>query len=160
MKSSFLIFCLAWIVGCASKPTVQTLRFYEQATGSLPADYARQVTIPITGQQLAINPQPTLTERDVLAAKLTPTPGGDAVLLKFDAHGANLLSEMTTRLRGQSLVVMVNDKPVATLLVDRPNVTGQLLLLGDLTDQQTKALVDSLNNPDAKKSTDEKPKPE
>ena len=96
----------------------------------------------------------------MLAAKLTPTTGGDAVLLKFDAHGANLLSEMTTRLRGQSLVVMVNDKPVATLLVDRPNATGQLLLLGDLTDQQTKALVDSLNNPDAKKSTDEKPKPE
>ena len=133
------------MTGCASKPPVQTLRFHEQVTGNLPVNYARQVTVPITRQQLVINPEPTLTERDVRAAKLTPTPGGDAILLKFDAHGANVLTEMTTRLRGQSVVVLVNERPIATLLVERVNTTGELLLTGDLTDEQTKLLVDSLN---------------
>ena len=144
MKHGFLIFLVAGVIGCASAP-VQTLRFHEQVTGELPVAHAQPVTIPSTRQQLVINPEPTLTEHDVLAAKLTPTTGGDAVLLTFDSHGSNLLAEMTTRLRGQSVVVFVNNRPVAALLVEHANATGQLLLIGDLTDDQTKLLVDSLN---------------
>ena len=144
MKHCILIFLVAWVVGCARTP-VQTLRFHEQVAGDLPPSHAQRVTVPCTHQQLVINPEPTLTEHDVLAAKLEPTAAGDAVLVKFDAHGANVLAEMTTRLRGQSVVVFVNDRPVATLLVEHPNVTGQLQLIGDLTDEQTKLLVDSLN---------------
>ena len=139
---------------------LQTLRFHEQVAGNLPVEHVRQVSVSSTRQQLAINPYPTLTERDVLAAKLTPTAGGDAVLLKFDAHGANVLAEMTTRMRGQSVVVFVNERPVAAVLVERANATGELLLTGDLTDEQTKLLVDSLNKVDKKKSTDEKNKSE
>jgi len=147
MKYGLLIFLIAWVTGCASQPKVprQTLRFHEQVTGNLPVDYAQPVTIPSTRQKMLINPEPTLTEADVQAAKLTPTIGGDAVLLKFDTHGANVLAEMTTRLRGQSVVVFVNDRPVASLLVEHANATGQLLLIGDLTDEQNKLLVDSLN---------------
>ena len=133
------------MVGCASAPPVQSLRFHEQVTAALPPTYARPVTIPSTRQQLTINPEPTLTERDVFDARLEPTSSGDAIVLRFDAHGANLLTEMTTRLRGQSVVVLVNDRPVATLLVEHANTTGQLLFIGDLTDAQTKSLVDSLN---------------
>ena len=144
MKRALVIFLVAWVAGCASAP-VQTLRFHEQVTGNLPAAHARTVIIPSTRQQLVINPEPTLTERDVFAARLEPTAAGDAVGLRFDSHGANLLAEMTTRLRGQSVVVFVNNRPVAALLVEHANATGQFLLVGDLTDEQTKSLVDSLN---------------
>ena len=145
MQRWILIFLGVWVAGCASGPPPQTLRFHEQVIGALPARYARPVTVPSTGQRLVINPEPTLTERDVWQAKLEPTTGGDAVLLKFNAHGANVLAEMTTRLRGQSMVVFVNDRPIAAVLIERANPTGQLLLTGDLTDMQTKLLVDSLN---------------
>ncbi len=145
MKYGLLFLLVTWVAGCASAPPVQTLRFHEQVSGNLPLEHASPIVVPSTRQQLAINPLSTLTERDVLAAKLTPTTGGDAILLKFDAHGANVLAEVTTRLRGQSLVVFVNDRPIASLLIEHANATGQLLLTGDLTDEQTKALVDSLN---------------
>ena len=81
----------------------------------------------------------------MLAAKLEPTTGGDAIRLKFDSHGANLLAEMTTRMRGHSIVVIANDRPIAVLLVEHANASGELQLIGDLTDEQTKSLVDSLN---------------
>ena len=144
MKSGLIIFLVAYVTGCASTP-VQTLRFHEQLTGSLPASHARPVQVASTGQQLVINPEPTLTERDVLAAKLEPTTAGDAIRLKFDSHGANLLAEMTTRLRGQSIVVFANERPIAVLLVEQANASGELQLLGDLTDDQSKSLVESLN---------------
>ena len=145
MQRWLLIFLVAWVAGCASGPPPQTLRFHEQVIGALPVRYARPVTVPSTGQRLVINPEPTLTEHDVFAAKLESTTGGEAIRLKFDTHGANLLAEMTTRLRGQSVVVFVNDRPIAAVLVESANPTGQLLLTGDLTDAQTKSLVDSLN---------------
>ena len=145
MQRWSLIFLVAWAAGCASGPPPQTLRFHEQVIGALPVRYARPVTVPSTGQRLVINPEPTLTEHDVFAAKLESTTGGEAIRLKFDTHGANLLAEMTTRLRGQSVVVFVNDRPIAAVLIENANPTGQLLLTGDLTDAQTKALVDSLN---------------
>ena len=144
MKRWLTVFAIAWMAGCASAP-VQTLRFHEQVTGDLPVTHARPVTVPSTGQRLVINPEPTLTERDVFVAKLNPTSAGEAILLKFDAHGANMFAEMTTRLRGQSLVVFVNDRPVAAVLIERADTTGQFLLLGDLTDEQAHSLVDSLN---------------
>jgi len=144
MQRWLLFFLVAYGTGCASTP-VQTLRFHEQVTGDLPSAYARPVTVHSTGQRLVINPKPTLTERDLLAAKLEPTTAGDAIRLKFDSHGANLLAEMTTRLRGQSIVVFANDRPIAVLLVERANASGELQLLGDLTDEQTKSLVESLN---------------
>jgi len=144
MQRWLLIFLVAYVTGCASAP-VQTLRFHEQVTGNLPSSHTRPVQVASTGQRLVINPEPTLTERDVLAAKLEPTTAGDAIRLKFDSHGANLLAEMTTRLRGQSIVVFANDRPIAVLLVEHANASGELQLLGDLTDEQTKSLVESLN---------------
>ena len=147
MKHGFAIFLVAGVVaGCASAPPVQTLRFHEQVTGNLPVQHARPVFVPSTRQQLVVNPFPTLSEHDVRAARVEATIGGDAIRLQFDAHGANALAEMTTRLRGQSVVVFVNERPIAVLLVEHANATGELLLTGDLTDEQTQALVDSLNN--------------
>ena len=145
MQRGLIIFLIAWVAGCASGPPPQTLRFHEQVTGNLPASFARPVIIPSTGQQLVIDPEPTLTEHDVFAARLEPTAGGAGVLLKFDVHGANLLAEMSTRLRGQSVVVFVNDRPIGTVLVEHPIATGELLLTGDMTDEQVHLLVDSLN---------------
>ena len=160
MKHGLLIFLVAVLAGCATQAPVQTLRFHEQVAGNLPASHVRQVVVPITRQHLAVDPEPTLSERDVVSAKLEPSAGGDAILLKFDAHGANLLAEMTTRLRGRSLVVLVNDRPVAAVLIEHAIASGELLLTGDLTDEETQTLVDSLNKVTKRKPESGTPKPE
>lgn len=131
-------------LGCTMTPK-HTLRFHEQVPGNLPASRVRFVTLARTGERIAVNPYPTISEREVMSATIQAGPGGNAVLLKFDSHGANLLTEMTTRLRGQYLVVLLDDKPVAAVLIERISATGQFLLFGDMTDAEAVTLADALN---------------
>lgn len=129
-----------------------TLRFHEQVEGVMPEEHAREIEVPATKQKLTINPFPTLSEKDVLEARLYPTAGGDAVMLRFDAHGAGMLDELTTRDRGRYLVILVNEKPVAVVLVQERITNGQFLVEGDFTDDEAKKLVDSLNKQAGRKS--------
>lgn len=114
------------LAGCAwfrSTPPV-TVRFHEQVSEALPASHVRVVDVPSTHQRIAVDPYPQLTEKNIVEAKLEQTPGGPAVRLRFDLHGANTLAEMTTRMRGQYIVVFVDDRPVAAVLVDQRITNG------------------------------------
>ncbi|MEI6084540.1 MAG: hypothetical protein WCS70_09590 [Verrucomicrobiota bacterium] len=143
MRRELLIALAALVTGCAAP--VHTLRFHEEVPANLPASRVRRVTIPTTGQQICINPYPTIDEKDVHQARLEFTNAGEAVVLQFDAHGTVGLAEMMTRLRGQYFVVLVDEKPVVGILVDRVIKDGRFHLLGNLTDAEALALVESLN---------------
>ena len=54
----------------------------------------------------------------------------------------------------------MNDRPVASVLVEHAIASGELLLTGDLTDEQTKSLVDSLNKVTKPKPDTGAPKPD
>src|SRR6266853_6236604 len=119
---------LLLLSGCAlfkAKPPPVTLRIHEQTDAVLPEGHVRTVSVPGTDQQIAIDPFPQLNEKDIREARLVPTPGGKAVLLLFDLHGANTLSEMTTRMRGRYFVVFVNERPVAVVLVEKRITDGE-----------------------------------
>jgi SecD-like export protein len=139
------------LVGCAffqnlhKKTDETTLRIYEEVDASLPADNKQIVEIPHTDLRLTINPFPTLTEKDVLTAELYDTAGGKAIFLRFDPNGTILLDEMTTRCRGQHIVIMINNHPIAAWLVNDRVTNGQFLVEGDFTDEQAKKAVDDLN---------------
>jgi hypothetical protein len=138
------------LAGCSSfrapeKPKY-TLRFHEEAIGDqMPDSHIRIVTVRNPHLKIGIDPHPTLTEANVLKAELQPTPGGDAILVHFDSHGASLLTEMTARLRGHYFVILVNDRPVAAILCDKIISDGQFQVVGDLTDKETKGVVDAIN---------------
>jgi preprotein translocase subunit SecD len=140
--------------GCAAFRSLQglqqtkadtTVRIYEQADSALPAENVQTVVIPTTGLRLTISPFPTLTEQDVQSAELYSTAGGKAIFLRFDPHGEIVLDEMTTRTRGQYVVVMVNDHPVSAWLVDQRIINGQFLIEGEFTDEEAQKIVDDLN---------------
>jgi preprotein translocase subunit SecD len=131
--------------GCASRPHAVTVRFHEQVSERLPESRVRLVAVPKTGLTVPVNPFPSLSERDLVEAKLQPTAGGDAVLLQFDSIGAHVLEGLTTASRDQYLVVFVNDKPVAAVLMDHSITNGQFLLEGDFTDAEAREWVAGLN---------------
>jgi preprotein translocase subunit SecD len=134
--------------GCSvfqSKPPAATLRFNEESDPALPDSRFKMVTVSGTQQRIAIDPNPQLTEKDITEARLVPVPGGRAVQLMFDLHGANTLSEMTTRMRGRYIVVLFNERPIAAVLVDKCITDGKFLLEGDLTEQEERTLVNDLN---------------
>jgi preprotein translocase subunit SecD len=152
-----LCFALAatFFVGCAlfhEKSPETTVYLYEQADSALPVENRRMVEIPRTDLKLTISPFPTLTERDVQSAELYDTAGGKAIFLRFDAHGTVLLDEMTTRLRGQYVAVLINKRPVSAWLVDQRIINGQFLIEGDFTDEEAKKVVDDLNKLSKKKN--------
>lgn len=134
---------LVWGMGC-STPKPVTLRFHEQANPALPATRVRFVEAGESGR-LPINPFPTLTERDVARARVVETMPG-AVMLQFSPHGTLALNELTTRARGQHVVVLVDEEPVMVWRIDRRLTDGQFLLRTDLPADRLRALVDYLNH--------------
>lgn len=147
MKRWLIFVVVVATAGCAlfnHGPKV-TLRFHEQVDTGLPDTKVRNVEIPRSNLKIGVDPFPQLTERDIYEAKLQDTPGGQAVVIQFDAHGANTFSEMTTRMRGRYVVVFMNDKPIAAVLVEKRITNGEFLLEGDLTDDEERNLVDELN---------------
>ena len=147
-----LCFVLAatFFVGCAlfhTKPKdgETTVRLYEQADSALPAENQRTIEVPDTDLKLTINPFPTLTEQNIQSAEVYNTAGGKAIFLRFDAHGTVLLDEMTTRMRGQYVAVLVNNRPVSAWLVNQRILNGQFLVEGDLTDDEATNIVFKLN---------------
>jgi preprotein translocase subunit SecD len=132
--------------GGFQKPIVDTtLRIYEQADSALPAENIQTVELPHAGLKLTISPFPTLTEQNVQSAELYNTAGGKAIFLRFDPHGVILLDEMTTRTKGQYVVVMINNHPVSAWLVDQRIINGQFLVEGEFTDAEAQKVVDDLN---------------
>ena len=152
LKTMAVCLCVAALcAGCGAlqsfqKPKIDTtVRFYEQSDSALPAENLQTAVIPGTGLKLAISPFPTLTEKDIQSAELYNTAGGKAIFVRFDPHGEIVLDEMTTRTRGQYVVVMVDDHPVSAWLVDQRIINGQFLIEGQFTDEEAKKIVDDLN---------------
>ena len=52
---------------------------------------------------------------------------------------------MTTRMRGENYVITVNERAVASILCEHVITNGQFQLVGDLSEEETKGLVESLN---------------
>jgi len=152
MQTLKMVGCFALVavcfVGCAIFPKASeeaNLRIYEESSSSLPAETFQTVEIPHTNVKLTISPFPTLTERDVQSAELYDTTGGKAIFLRFDPHGTIVLDEMTTRDRGQYLVIFLNNRPIGSWFVDQRILNGQFLVEGDFTDEEAKKAVEALN---------------
>jgi hypothetical protein len=163
MQTLKMVGCLALTVACFSgcaqiasmskKPEDEvSLRINEESSSSLPSEAFQTVEIPHTNVKLSVSPFPTLTEQDVQSAELYDTAGGKAIYLRFDPHGTILLDEMTTRERGQYVVIFLNRHPVGSWFVDHRIVDGQFLVEGDFTDEQAKKAVENLNKLSKKNS--------
>jgi preprotein translocase subunit SecD len=129
-----------------------TLRIHEEANSSLPTETFRTVEIPHTGVKLTVDIFPALTERDVQSAELYDTAGGKAIFVRFDPQGTVMLDQITTRDRGQYLMIFLNNHPVGTWFVDQRITNGQFLVEGDFTDEAAGKAVEALNKLSKKNS--------
>ena len=148
LKTALCVTLALWaLTGCALFPKRDetTVRIHEQVSSALPAENTLIAEIPSAELKLAVAPYAILSEKDVLSAELYDTTGGQAILLRFDAHGTIVLDEATTRGRGQFLVTFINGRPVAAWLVNQRVLNGQLLVEGDFSDEEAKQVVEALN---------------
>lgn len=148
MRNAFALLMMAVLLtGCATFGDKETasIGIYEQVSDTMPKNLVRQVPVPKTGLTIPLAPYASLTDKDLKVAEVQQTPGGAAILLRFDPTGIMVLTELTTRCRGKYLVTFLNGKPVAAWLCDRVLDKGQLLVEGDFTDEEAAKAVESLN---------------
>jgi preprotein translocase subunit SecD len=156
MQRLKMVGCLALVAacfaGCSSVDSMRkkaeeevSLGIHEEASSLLPAETQRTIEIPHTTVKLTVSLFPALTEQDVQSAELYDTAGGKAIFLRFDPHGTIMLDQITTRDRGQYLVIFLNRHPVGTWFVDQRITNGQFLVEGDFTDEEARKAVEALN---------------
>lgn len=136
---------LVWFQGCALfNKKENTLRLHEEVSSALPSPRVRQVELPSAGGTITVSPYAVLTERELEGVQLVATASTPVIMLKFDPHGTVLLDEATTRVRGQRLVVFINDQPVMIWPVRERIVNGQFLLRLDWPSDDIRTLATTL----------------
>jgi hypothetical protein len=131
--------------GCTTPAPTITLRVHEQVNPQMPASRVRFVMLDQGGDQIAISPFPTINEKDIVSADMDQTDGVNTLILRLDVHGANALMEMTTRMRDQSVVVLINEQPIAKVYIERPSPNGEFRIGGDFSEAQIVQWVQAIN---------------
>lgn len=105
-----------------------------------------------TGADLGVD-----TQQEWLGTKLTgkqlkkarvefdQTTGGAQVALEFNDEGAKLFGEITTRNNGKPVAIFLDGEAISTPRVNEPILTGQAIISGNFTMQESKLLAQRLN---------------
>ena len=103
----------------------------------------RTVTLqmPLSGIKHTIYREPILIEADIVYVELVQLPLGKAILIQYDLMGSNQLYRSSTSNIGQSLVLMVNERPIGARKIDGPIENGQLISFAEIPDDELSQLV-------------------
>jgi len=107
-------------IAAAKKSGKASLQVFPEAS-STDGKFAAPMTLLHSGKKTQISLMPLATEKDVEA--FYPFDAGDGssgAYFRLGPHGSNLLEQFTMSSRGSYLVVVVNGRHVADLLVDGP----------------------------------------
>lgn len=145
MGALLMVAVLATTSGCALFGNKEsTFRLHEEVNAQLEISKSRTVRLPETGRVVAVSPYATLSERDIEAVRVIQQNDHLGLLVKLDPHGTAMLDEMTTRMRGLTIVVFVDDQPVTAWVVQHRISNGQLPIKPFMTDAQIMELAESL----------------
>jgi hypothetical protein len=155
----YLLLLAAWAAaagcktgGSSDKPDA-ALRIHIEAQAQMPGEGQTVSVLRANPVLVKINPEPILTEANVVAASLIETPGGFAVEVKFDETGMWTLEQYTSANPGRHLVIFGewSDNPkdsrwLAAPLITRRIASGVLSFTPDASRQEAQQLVNGLNN--------------
>lgn len=102
------------------------------------------VTLPQSGVQIAINPQPVLTEGDVINVELVQVDLGKCLAFQLTPSAARDLYRITGAHQGRRFVLTLNDRPVGARRIDGALSDGVLLMFVEVPDAALPELVGEL----------------
>jgi hypothetical protein len=118
----------------SAKPKHCLVRVYAQGNPRDGDTFATPMTAPISGSRIFVQKIPAISEHDVVAYRGYPAPDGTfGAVLQLDEHGRIALETLSIEQRGRNLIVIVNNRAVTELLVDRRVGDGQLYIPAGLT---------------------------
>jgi hypothetical protein len=129
-------------VACiAAKGRHCMFRVHVEANTNDTAAFATSVRAKFSGQDVAIEKVPRITERDVVAFyPYSAANGTYGALFQLDQHGTIALDTLSIEKRGSLVFVFINGRPVSELQIDRRVSDGRIYVTSGLT----KADIDSM----------------
>lgn len=113
---------------------------------SLPQEQGLEVTLPVSGVRLTIDPRAVLSECDVAGAALEPAEFGTALQLVFTTPAARDLYRKTAGAQGRRLVLTFNGAAVAAQRIEDPVTGGTLLFYPEVPAEQLPTLLADLRS--------------
>src|SRR5947207_16000665 len=119
-------FCALWLwllvalpIGFA-KERHCIFRVHVQGNPQDTAVFSTSVRAQVSGKTVAIEKMPWISERDIIAFSPYPAANGTyGVLFQLDEHGRVVLDTLGVKRRGGLLFVLIIDRPITDLEIDR-----------------------------------------
>ena len=148
MPAVLLFFLAGWALalgGCASTPPLPpesrlTARFHleNQQGHGVPA------TLPRSGLTLGLNPQPVVTEGDIINVELVQVELGRCLMFQVSPSAARDLYRMTGSNQGRRLVLFLDGVASGVRRIDGPIVDGVLYCFVEVDDDALPGMVEKL----------------
>jgi hypothetical protein len=132
---------------------VASLRVHMEDRAQMPDSGTTVKVLRDSPVLVSINPEPFLTEANVLSASLLNTPGGFAIQVKLDNSGTWALEQFTAPNPGRHLAIFSqwgedpkDSRWLAAPIVPRRMANGVLAFTPDCSLEEAKKIVAGLNN--------------
>ena len=116
------------------------IRFHAQEFGYDPT-FAAKVRVGNPPQEITVEKIPMISEKDV--ASFYPyraSDGSYSAVLKLDRHGEATLEAISSEKRGSLLVLLVNGRPIMSMLIDKVIRDGIIFIPSGLTEANIKSM--------------------
>lgn len=153
MKALRRLGCVGLVLlaaGCASSPPAKdyvptVARFYLESgnDGGAPA------TLPRSGVALRLNPQPVVTEGDIVSVDLVQVDLGKCLLFHLTPSGVRDFYRLSVTHQGRRLALQVDGVVVGARRIDGAITDGMIFIFVELPDEALPKLVENLRRTSA-----------
>jgi hypothetical protein len=135
---------LVLLAGCqTAKPprdfTVTAPRFFLEATAD-----GTPLTLPRSDVRVAVNPQPVLTEGDILDVELVQVDLGKCLLFQLTPSAARDFYRLSATHQGRRIVLVVDGAPLGARRLDGPIANGSVFVFVEMDEHALPAFVANL----------------
>jgi hypothetical protein len=136
--------------GCAStekpKDYVTTVARFFLESGS---DGGVPATLPKSGVTLRLNPQPVITEGDIVKVDLVQVDLGKCLLFHLTPAGVRDFYRLSVTHQGRRLALQLDGVVVGARRIDGPITNGMIFVFVELPDEALPVLVENLRKTSA-----------
>ena len=142
---AMLAVLLVWSAGgCQSTAprdfTAVSARFFLEA----PNLDGTPLTLPQSGVRLSVNPQPVITEGDIMNVELVQVDLGKCLLVQLTPSAARDFYRLSITHQGRRLVLMVDGKALGARRLDGPIMNGVVYVFIEVPETELPGFVDNL----------------
>lgn len=144
---SFLSVTFLLLTGCTTTKQAipaHTARFYIESHPHLPPKWSQTITLPISGIDHSIYPEPVISEKDIEQVDLAKVDLGQCLSFQLTPSGTQTLYQLSAEHPGECLFLLIDNKPVGFRLIDTPIVNGHIMIFTEALEKNLPMLLNHI----------------